>query len=80
MLAHSYESLVKVAIELVSVMFEVRLRDLFEAWRVMYYPVIGRLSPGPFFFNTRYATSFHFPFHLIVWIDHHKTVPSCNIR
>lgn len=39
-LAHSVESLVKVAIELASVKFKVRLRDSFEARRVMYYPII----------------------------------------
>lgn len=38
-LAHSYESLVKVAIEMASVMFKVRLRDSFQARRVMYNPM-----------------------------------------
>lgn len=39
-LEHSYESLIKVTIELVSVKFKVRLRDSLEARRVMYYPII----------------------------------------
>lgn len=43
-LARSHESLVNVVIELASVMFEVRLRDSFEARRVMCYPIIDQLK------------------------------------
>ncbi len=48
-LAHSYESLVKVAIELASVKFKVRFQGSFEARRVMYYPMYNSVIKSRFF-------------------------------